>query len=403
MMSLAAQRWSQHYTLEKFEDAIRGVLQPKKAIFIKSSSPLEEKLGSGMRVLQLIDTLRPGGAEQMAISYANALNNKIEGSFLCCTRMEGVLRKKISGKVGYLFLRRRSRIDIPAFLRLRKFIKENKIDLIQAHGSSVFLALMIKKTLPGIKLIWHDHWGERALKKASSGYLEPASFFFDGIISVNKDLQAWAEKNLHCKNVQYFPNFSPLQVSFESGVRLQEQNSFKVICVANLKPPKDHLNLLKAFKKVLEITDDISLHLVGKDEQNSYSECIKLFIRENNLEKKVFLYGEQENVLPFIKSADLGVLSSTSEGLPVSLLEYANAGLPVVCTSVGDCPEVIGTFGKLVPPENSDELASAIRYYWANDDERKWDSQGLQKRVKENFSEEKIITAIIAYFNKLVH
>ena len=48
-----------------------------------------------MRVLQLIDCLRSGGAERMSVTYANALAKRIEGSFLCCTRKEGLLKKQL--------------------------------------------------------------------------------------------------------------------------------------------------------------------------------------------------------------------------------------------------------------------------------------------------------------------
>src|SRR5690606_1386313 len=116
-----------------------------------------------MRVLQLIDSLRPGGAERMAVNYANGLASRIDASFLCCTRMEGLLKEQLSPEVGYLFLDKKSVFDRKAFLLLKRFIKENRIDLIQAHSSSFFLAVLIKMSLPGIKLVWHDHYG-RELK-----------------------------------------------------------------------------------------------------------------------------------------------------------------------------------------------------------------------------------------------
>src|SRR5690606_5619236 len=111
-----------------------------------------------MRVLQLIDSLRSGGAERMSVTYANALVKRIDASFLCCTRKEGLLKKQLSPEVGYLFLNKKSTLDLQAFRKLRNFVKENKIDLIQAHSSSWFLALMVKLSLPKLKLVWHDHY-----------------------------------------------------------------------------------------------------------------------------------------------------------------------------------------------------------------------------------------------------
>src|SRR5690606_8062207 len=97
-----------------------------------------------MRVLQLIDSLRPGGAEKMAVNIANALLPHVEGSYLCCTRQEGMLKEEIKSEVGYLFLNKKNRMDPKAIIRLRRYIKENEIDIIHAHSTSFFLAGLLK-------------------------------------------------------------------------------------------------------------------------------------------------------------------------------------------------------------------------------------------------------------------
>ena len=134
----------------------------------------------------------------MSVSYANALAKRIDGSYLCCTRQEGLLKKKLEEEVGYLFLKRKHSLDLQALGKLRKFVKENRIDLIQAHGTSWFLAVLLKITVPGLKLVWHDHFG-KDLQQRKAGLLKSASSFFDGIISVNEHLKTWAENKLGVK------------------------------------------------------------------------------------------------------------------------------------------------------------------------------------------------------------
>ena len=56
-----------------------------------------------MKVLQLIDSLNAGGAERVAVNYSNSLASRIEASFLCTTREEGVLKGSLSKNVQYLF------------------------------------------------------------------------------------------------------------------------------------------------------------------------------------------------------------------------------------------------------------------------------------------------------------
>lgn len=359
-----------------------------------------------MRVLQLIDSLEPGGAEQMAVSYANALSKRIEKSFLCCTRKEGSFRSKISAKVGYIYLDKKKTLDPGALFKLRNFIIENRINLIQAHGSSFFLAVLVKVTLPDLKLIWHDHLGKRALEDDHPGILKPMSVFFDGVITVNRALKSWAEINLLCGHVRLFKNFLPAgwpQPSFDAEKRLKEDNSLKIICVANLKHPKDHLTLLKAFKLLTETGHDVCLHLVGKDYLDDYSAVLKEYIKQNRLNETVFLHGKQEDVNSFIRLADIGVLSSTSEGLPVSLLEYGQEQIPVVCTDVGDCANVIGAYGKLVPPGNPQALAEMLKFYIEKPEERIKDSLAFFEKIKMEFSEEVVITVVINFFQQIVN
>ena len=357
-----------------------------------------------MRVLQLIDSLRSGGAERMSVNYANALAKRIDGSFLCCTRMEGLLKWGLSPEVGYLFLHKKSTLDLIAFLKLRKFVKENKIDLIQAHSSSWFLALMIKLSLPKLKMVWHDHYG-RALAKRKPGFLKPASRLFDGVISVNAALEEWTEKNLQTKEVRFFRNFlpdAPGRVPVQSSSLKGQQDTFKILCLANLRPQKDHLNLLRAFERVEKIYPRLSLHLVGKDEQDDYSGKLKLFVDHHNFREKVFFYGERTDVKELLKQADLGVLSSASEGLPLALLEYGRAGLPVVCTAVGDCPEVVGDFGLLVPAADSVALSEAILNYLKNTKERKKSAEKFQRRVLEEYLEKKILPQVEIFYEKIL-
>ena len=355
-----------------------------------------------MRVLQLIDSLRPGGAEQMAVCYANALAKKGQGSCLCCTRIEGTLKKNLSSEVEYLFLNKKNTFDFMAAFELGNFIQKQKIDLIHAHGSSWFFAVVMKLKGLDVKIVWHDHWGQRAFEQEAPPVLKFFSRYFDGIISVNEPLKQWAKENLLCSKVRYVQNFIPSVRSPRIEEQLKGKDDFKIICVANLKPPKDHLNLLFAFKLLAEKQEDLSLHLIGKVERNAYSREIHNFIAGNALGKRIFIYGEQENVDSYLVQADLGVLSSASEGLPVALLEYGRAGLPVVCTNVGECAEVVDRWGRIVPKNDPSALAKELLFYLENKERRESDASNFQKKVQSQFSEEVVIEITINYFKEII-
>ena len=78
--------------------------------------------------------------------------------------------------------------------------------------------------------------------------------------------------------------------------------------------------------------------------------------------------GSVEDTASLLASADCGVLSSNSEGLPVALLEYGMAGLPVVVTDVGQCEEVTGhgKYGHVISPGGYESMADKLREILVN-------------------------------------
>ena len=88
-------------------------------------------------------------------------HKRIEASYLCATREEGLLKESLSKDVRYLFLNKKSTLDFKAIIKLNRFIKVNKINIIHAHASSFFIATIIKILNPKLVLIWHEHYGNR--------------------------------------------------------------------------------------------------------------------------------------------------------------------------------------------------------------------------------------------------
>ncbi len=339
----------------------------------------------------------------MAVNYANGLLSRVEGSFLCCTRKEGLLKENLTPGVGYLFLDKKSSLDLRAILKLRNFIRENKIELVHAHSTSFFIAGLVRLSGCAFKLVWHDHYGEsELLEQRKFRILKLFSYFFDGIISVNTRLKKWALNNLNCKNVYEIKNF----VQTTSGDKDQKVQlkgdaaDFKIICVANLRPQKAHLDLLEAFDLLGE-EYPVSLHLIGENPKTRYSETILKRISSSRTKDKIFYYGTQKAVTPLLAQAHLGILASRSEGLPLALLEYGLAGLPVLCTNVGQCAEVVGENGVIVEVNNPEALAEGILFYFRNKLAGKQDAKNFQKTVLENYSEDKIMDQILKFYTTL--
>lgn len=123
-----------------------------------------------------------------------------------------------------------------------------------------------------------------------------------------------------------------------------------IVTVGRLVLPKDFWTLGEAFR-LLEPGSFRAL-VVGDGPQEKYVKGID----------GVELLGERDDVPELLAHADVFVLSSLSEGMPISVLEAMAAGLPVVATAVGGVPEVVvdGETGLLVPVDDAQALAAAL-------------------------------------------
>jgi glycosyltransferase involved in cell wall biosynthesis len=345
-------------------------------------------MNNPLKILQLIDSLNPGGAEMMAVNIANELAKEGFSSYICATRKEGNLKSKIASNVGYLFLNKKKVIDLKAIFKLRSFIKKQQITVIHAHSSSYFMGFIIKLSNPKLKLIWHDHFGmSETLHIRKKFPLVLISNFFNAVIGVNSLLIEWSKKHLKTRNIVFLQNFAAFNSEEISDTILKGVEGKRIICLANLRPQKDHLNLLKAFLLVHKKQTDWTLHLVGMDLQDDYAAQIKAYIKLQNLQNHVFLYGSCADTYHVLKQATIGVLASLSEGLPVALLEYGLAKLPVVVTNVGECSTVVTdkVNGLVVPKNDALTLSKAILALIESNEMRQLYGLELYKNVTQKY------------------
>ncbi len=350
-----------------------------------------------MRVLQLVDSLELGGTERIAVNIANALSSRIERSFLCATRKEGILRESVKPQVGYLFLAKERVIDFKALITLKRFVKKHNINFVHAHSSSFFIAALLKLMYPRIKIIWHDHYGNSEfLNQRKAKVLIRLSSLFNHVLCVNERLKNWGKERLKCKHVDYIPNFA-IPSKNTPITTLEGKEGKRIIHLANLRSQKDHETLLRAFSEVVKDYNDWTLHCVGKDFNDAYSYSIKALVNTLKLNNNVFFYGGRPDVTYVLNQADIAILSSKSEGLPVALLEYGFAKLPTVVTNVGDCAKVISNENEGLIIEKQDHMAlkSTIVKIIKSPELRLSLGSNLFNKVNTSFSEEATIKKII--------
>jgi glycosyltransferase involved in cell wall biosynthesis len=355
-----------------------------------------------MRIVQLIDSLEPGGAERMAVNLANVLVEKIEFSGLIATRKEGDLKLSLHPNVKYGFLKKKRKIEFRSVFRLRKFVKENRVEFIHAHSSSFFLATLLKITYPKIKIVWHDHYGNSEfLKERPFKTLQFASVLFFGVISVNEKLKKWCDEKLWCPKVIFLPNFPELSNKVNQVTFLKGETGKRIICLSNLRPQKNHFLVLNIAKLLNGTHPEWTFHLVGKDFKDEYSASLHQEIHNANLKENVFLYGSCNDVAAILKQTSIGLMTSHSEGLPVALLEYGNFGIPVVSSSVGDIINVIKhrVNGILIPNFEVDNYYHALVDLIDHAEWRTSLGESLKNEIEKNYTPDAVSKKYINFLN----
>jgi glycosyltransferase involved in cell wall biosynthesis len=132
-----------------------------------------------------------------------------------------------------------------------------------------------------------------------------------------------------------------------------------VLTVGRLTPLKGLDYLLNAWQVVASTVPDVTLVIVGNGEREAE---LKTQAAALGIEGRVVFAGFRTDVPALLARADLFVLSSLWEGLPMAAIEAMAAGCPVVATAVGGVPEVVesGVTGLLAPPQDAAALATML-------------------------------------------
>lgn len=134
----------------------------------------------------------------------------------------------------------------------------------------------------------------------------------------------------------------------------RKYDKLRLVSVGTVCERKNQTALLEALNNISDKT--IELTLVGGGPM--LDKC-KKYVEQNNIQEQVNFVGAQTDVVPFLKNANVYIMSSTDEGLPISAQEAMNYGLPLILTDVGGCSELISENGILTSTDLN-EITEAI-------------------------------------------
>jgi glycosyltransferase involved in cell wall biosynthesis len=162
-----------------------------------------------------------------------------------------------------------------------------------------------------------------------------------------------------------------------------------VLVVSRLVWHKGYPELAAAMRMVPEA----ALWVVGARLSSDRGPDMTAVLRSAGLGERLFLLGYREDVAELLAAADIFVLPSRFEGLPMSVIEAMLCGLPVVAADVrGPAEQVLsGTTGLLVPPGDISALAAALRQLVADATLRVRMGQAGRERAMDRYDEAKVL------------
>ncbi|MDQ4071215.1 MAG: glycosyltransferase [Actinomycetota bacterium] len=167
--------------------------------------------------------------------------------------------------------------------------------------------------------------------------------------------------------------------------------------VGRLVPIKDVATMLAA----VSLVPDVHLAVVGDGELRAE---LEQRARRMGIAERVHFTGWVDDVPSAMSDLDVVALSSRNEGTPVSLIEAAAAGRPVVATRVGGVPLVVqaGVTGYLVRPGDAAEMAASLSRLLADPWQREQMGAAARRHAREQFSQERLLTEISALYTDLL-
>lgn len=346
--------------------------------------------GEQLTVAQLIGSFDGGGAQRTAMNLAQAVAGAGCRSIAVAVRSPGAFAATQSTVSTYSLSEGAKIAAAHAAIRLRSLVAAQRIDVLHIHGSSCLLlaaAATIGRKFPRLYFTWHDSGsvleGSPTKRWATRWALDRCTGVFGSSRGVASRLEsAWGGR----KPVSVFYNGVP-----ESRQRFGERpNGPVLLWMARIVPDKDPEILIRAAATLRKEGLRFRLVVAGSplERHRWFFDQITRLVTDLDLADTVLLPGWVSDTETLISSADIGVQTSHTEGLSMTLLEQMMGGLAIVATDVGETRFALddGRCGIVIPSRDPDALISALRRMIQDTTTREAFATAARRRAIDSFS-----------------
>lgn len=320
--------------------------------------------------MHIIPTLGLGGAEKLLVETVQSLKDY---------RHVVVIFRKTSPELHCASKVHVLDVSIPiqffkALTKLKRIINTEKPEIIHSHLYWPIILMRLCRLSKAVQFQWYhndiynpQNTSQYSFKRLQIDRLtnrkELHSVFVSQFLLEKIAPKIRANQNLHVIH-----NFVDDDFFAIAKHKSNDVNELRILAVANLKPQKNQIVLIKALAMLKD--QNFVCDIVGEGEQR---ENLEKSIAEEKL-NGITLHGLQKDVLPFYEIADVFVMPSLHEGFGISLVEAMASGVPCIVSDISVLREVGGEAVCYFQPNNPQELASKlinmqdikIRRYWSD-------------------------------------
>jgi glycosyltransferase involved in cell wall biosynthesis len=325
-----------------------------------------------LKVCIILPKLQIGGAEMHVMSLLGALDrSRFAVSLMCLSPGDRRMEEEARGLVdSFVIIAFRWRRCVVSFAKMVRYLRAGRFDVAHCHLPFADALGRIAARIAGVPVIvttehgkflskpWHRLVLERMLVPVTDARICVSR----DILEIRRRREGTPERKLvyipNAVDVGRFARSTRGRAEIAAAFGWGPSDPF-VIAVGRLVPEKNYGLLIRAIGILLPRFPSIRCLLVGDGVCRAE---LSALVGSVGLGGRVAFAGSRADIPDLLGAADVFVLSSLKEGLPVSLLEAMAAGKGIVATSVGGIPETIrdGESGLLVPSGDAEALANGI-------------------------------------------
>jgi L-malate glycosyltransferase len=344
------------------------------------------------RLLLVVDSLEVGGAERQVVDLAVALQRAGYGVMVACSVAGDLSRTLEEAGVPVRPLLERlakRRLSLGYAWRLRRLLRKERFDLVHAHiyASVVAAAIAILRTNVPLVITEHteaswQNWRARWVSRWVYRRVER-------IIAVSTPIRRrLIERDaVHPELITVIPNTvaSASEPPANAPLPTELRERPLVGVVARLQPEKGVANFLKAAVHVAQQFPQAYFVVAG---DGPLRQELAALAEDLGLRERIHFLGFRSDASALMKSLDVLVVPSVTEGSPLVTLEAMAAGVPVVASAVGGIPDQIrhDKEGLLIPPGDTEAIGDALLALLRDPDRARRLGEAGRRRVASRFS-----------------